>query len=286
MINAVLFVTLIVGGTALLAWPLGRYMTWAMDPPLRRRPDRWLDPRLPADRRTAGAGGAGLEAVHGRAAGCSTRSCSSVTFAILALQQYLPLNPDGMGPIAGRPRLQYHRVVHLQHQPPALFGRKHAQLLSQLGGLMWLQFVSAATGIAALAALARGLAGRETMGNFFVDLQRAAFLVLLPIALIVATLMVMGGMPMTFQGAAHATTLEGAEQVIARGPVAAFLDHQAARHQRRRLLRAELHASVREPELLDQRRWRWSAIILIPMAASGCSGGSSGACAMRRSCSA
>ena len=53
---------------------------------------------------------------------------------------------------------------------------------SQLGALMWLQFVSAATGIAALAALARGLAGREGCGNFFVDLQRATFLVLLPVA--------------------------------------------------------------------------------------------------------
>jgi K+-transporting ATPase ATPase A chain len=88
---------------------------------------------------------------------------------------------------------------------------------------MWQQFVSAATGIAALAALARGLSGRKVMGNFFVDLQRAAFLVLLPVAIVVASLMVFGSMPMTLQGAAHATTLEGAEQVIARGPVAAFL---------------------------------------------------------------
>ena len=61
------------------------------------------------------------------------------------------------------------------------------------------------------------------MGNFFVDLQRATFLVLLPIAIIVASLMVFGGMPMTLHGAAHASTLEGIEQTIARGPVAAFL---------------------------------------------------------------
>jgi K+-transporting ATPase ATPase A chain len=53
--------------------------------------------------------------------------------------------------------------------------------------------------------------------------QRATFLVLLPIAIIVATLMVIGGMPMTFEGSAVATTLEGAAQTIARGPVAAFL---------------------------------------------------------------
>ena len=94
--------------------------------------------------------------------------------------------------------------------------------LSQLGALMWLQFVSAATGVAALAALARGLAGRS-LGNFFIDLQRASFLVFLPVALVVALLMVIGGMPMTFDGAAVAHTLEGVQQTIARGPVAAFV---------------------------------------------------------------
>jgi K+-transporting ATPase ATPase A chain len=88
---------------------------------------------------------------------------------------------------------------------------------------MWLQFVSAATGIAALTALARGLAGRADLGNFFVDLQRASFLVLLPLALVVATAMVIAGMPMTLEGAAKAMTLEGIEQTIARGPVAAFV---------------------------------------------------------------
>jgi K+-transporting ATPase ATPase A chain len=95
--------------------------------------------------------------------------------------------------------------------------------MSQLAALMWLQFVSAATGIAALAAMARGLGGRAVFGNFFVDVQRATFLVLLPIAGIVACSMVLGGMPMTLQGAVKALTLEGAEQMIARGPVAAFL---------------------------------------------------------------
>jgi K+-transporting ATPase ATPase A chain len=61
------------------------------------------------------------------------------------------------------------------------------------------------------------------MGNFFVDVQRAAFLVLLPLALIIGMLMVLGGMPMTLEGSVVATTLEGLEQAIARGPVAAFL---------------------------------------------------------------
>jgi K+-transporting ATPase ATPase A chain len=209
MINAILFVIFIVGGTAILAWPLGRYMKWAMDPAL---PDSGPD---------------GWTRTFQRIGGPLTQASQNwkqymvallmfnvvmfvVTFTILALQQYLPLNPDGMGPIEGslvfNTTASFTSNTNLQHYS----GESTLSYLSQLGGLMWLQFVSAATGIAALAALARGLAGREMMGNFFVDLQRAAFLVLLPLALIVASLMVIKGMPMTLQGAAQATTLEGA----------------------------------------------------------------------------
>ena len=222
MINAALFVAIIVAGTAILSWPLGRYMTWAMDPDLPAGgPDGWT-------RTFQRIGGPLMRAAHDWkqymvAMLLFNAVMFAVTFSILALQQYLPLNPDGMGPVEGS--LVFHTAAsftsntNLQHYS----GESTLSYLSQLGGLMWLQFVSAATGIAALAALARGLAGRGTMGNFFVDLQRAAFLVLLPLGLIVASLMVIGGMPMTLEGAAQAMTLEGTEQVIPRGPVAAFL---------------------------------------------------------------
>jgi potassium-transporting ATPase potassium-binding subunit len=222
MLNAILFVVFIVGGTALLSWPLGRYMTWAMDPAAPSgEPNAWTR---------------AFERIGGRMARASQNwkqyvlamlafnvVMFTVTFVILALQQYLPLNPDGMGKIDGNlifnTAASFTTNTNLQHYS----GESTMSYFSQLDALMWLQFVSAATGIAALAALARGLAGRETMGNFFVDLQRAAFLVLVPAALVVATLMLMGGIPMTLQGAAHATTVEGIEQVIARGPVAAFV---------------------------------------------------------------
>jgi K+-transporting ATPase ATPase A chain len=222
MMYAVLFVVLIVGGTAILSWPLGRYMKWAMDPA------------------EAGSGDGGWTRSFQKIGGPLTKTSQNwkqyvvamltfnavmftVTFSILGLQQYLPLNPDGIGPIEGslvfNTAASFTSNTNLQHYS----GESTLSYLSQLGGLMWLQFVSAATGLAALAALARGLAGRETMGNFFIDLQRASFLVLLPIALVFATLMVIGGMPMTLQGAVQAMTLEGVEQTIARGPVAAFL---------------------------------------------------------------
>lgn len=220
MIDTLFLVVLIVGGTALLSWPLGRYMTWAMDP-AGREPNGWT-------RAFQAIGGPLTRGGHDWkryviAMLAFNAVMFTVTFAILALQQYLPLNPDGMGPIEGslvfNTAASFTSNTNLQHYS----GESTLSYFSQLGGLMWLQFVSAATGIAALAAMARGLAGRDSMGNFFVDVQRASFLVLLPLAFIVAILMVVGGMPMTFEGAAHATTLEGAMQTIARGPVAAFV---------------------------------------------------------------
>jgi potassium-transporting ATPase potassium-binding subunit len=218
----VLFVLLIVGGTALLSWPLGRYMKWAMDP----------------DAPGGGAAG-GFTRTFRAFGGSMTRAeqdwkqylvallafnviSFTITFGILTLQGYLPINPDSMvamrGDTAFNTAASFTTNTNLQHYS----GESSLSYFSQLFALMWQQFVSAAAGIAALAALARGLAGRS-MGNFFVDLQRASFLVLLPVALIVASLMVIGGMPMTFQGAAVATTLEGIQQTIARGPVAAFV---------------------------------------------------------------
>lgn len=214
----VFIVALIIGGTALLSLPLGAWMKLAMDPG--------------ADRMT------GWTSLFGRIGGATEEQgwkrylvtmlifnaiMFTVTFTILALQQYLPLNPDGMGPhdptLVFNTAASFTTNTNLQHYS----GEASMSYLSQLAALMWLQFVSAATGIAALAALARGIAGRASLGNFMIDVQRASFLVLLPLALIVAVLMVLMGMPMTLQGSAVATTLEGVTQTIARGPVAAFL---------------------------------------------------------------
>ncbi len=221
--DASIFVALIVGGTALLSWPLGRYMKWAMDP----------GP-------SAGGWASRFDRLFGFFGGGFTHQQQNwkqyavsmlifnvlmfaVSFGFMALQQHLPLNPDGKGAISPdcifNTAASFTSNTNLQHYS----GEVSMSYLSQLFALMWLQFVSAATGVAALAAMARGLAGRKEMGNFFLDLQRATFLVLLPIALIVAILMVFGGIPMTLAGAAHATTLQGVEQVIARGPVAAFV---------------------------------------------------------------
>ena len=221
--TAVLFIVLIVGGTALLSWPLGRTMRWSMDPgegagAWRHELDRWFE-RI--------AGKLGREPQGWKqylmALLIFNVVMFLVSFAFMALQQHLPLNPDGRQEVEGsllfNTASSFTSNTNLQHYS----GESTMSYLTQLCSLMWLQFVSAATGVAALAALARGVAGQKRMGNFFIDVQRASFLVLLPLALVVAVLMILGGVPMTLQGAAHATTLEGTEQIIARGPVAAFV---------------------------------------------------------------
>ena len=216
---AILFVFLIVGGTALASWPLGRYMRWAMDPESGRarlftglfQSIGGAATRLPQDWRRYMVAMLAFNILM-----------FVVTFLLLALQQYLPLNPDNREALEGslifNTAASFTSNTNLQHYS----GEASLSYLSQLAALMWLQFVSAATGIAALAALARGLAGRA-LGNFFVDVQRASFLVLLPMAFVVACLLVVGGVPMTWDGSVVATTLEGVQQTIARGPVAAFV---------------------------------------------------------------
>ncbi|WP_326523194.1 potassium-transporting ATPase subunit KdpA [Sphingomonas sp.] len=216
--DAILLISLIVGATALLSVPLGRYMRWAMDPAAPGRP-HGLFARIAGPAATAEQG---WKAYALTLLGFNALMFVAVV-AILSLQQVLPLNPDAMAALD--PSLVFNTAAsfvtntNLQHYS----GEASMSYFSQLGALMWMQFVSAATGIAALTALARGLAGRATMGNFLSDLQRAAFLVLLPLALVVALLLAFGGVPMTLGGSVSVATLEGAAQTIARGPVAAFV---------------------------------------------------------------
>ncbi|HSF19743.1 MAG TPA: potassium-transporting ATPase subunit KdpA [Vicinamibacteria bacterium] len=146
-----------------------------------------------------------------------------VSFLVVSFQGILPLNPDG---IAGmEATLAFHTITsfvtntNLQHYS----GETGLSYLSQMIVITFLQFMTAAAGIAAAIAIVRALGGNglETLGNFYLDTTRAAVRVLLPLAVVVAAVLMSQGAPMTFEGAERATTLEGAEQIIARGPVAA-----------------------------------------------------------------
>ena len=138
-------------------------------------------------------------------------------------QGWLPLNPDAIGGMT--PSLAFNTAssfvtnTNLQHYS----GETGLSTFSQMAMVTFLQFVSAATGMAALAAVIRALAGSRLtqVGHFYVDAIRASVRVLLPLALVVGVLGLWQGIPMTFGGAVRATTLEGETQTIARGVVAA-----------------------------------------------------------------
>jgi K+-transporting ATPase ATPase A chain len=144
------------------------------------------------------------------------------TFAIVSLQKALPLNPDGIPGM--EPTLAFNTIssfttnTNLQHYS----GETGLSYFSQMFAITFLQFVTAATGVAACVAIIRGIAGSrlKQLGNFYVDLTRASVRLFLPLALLVGVILLWLGSPMTFDAAAKATTLEGPEQTIARGVVA------------------------------------------------------------------
>jgi K+-transporting ATPase ATPase A chain len=219
---SILFLTFIAGLPLLLSWPLSRAMVWAIQPAepiggIRRNIELFL-------RKVGGPAVSAAQQWKSYALSLLLFNAGMfvIVHALLSLQTLLPLNPDAKGALA--PSLIFHTAAsfvtntNLQHYS----GEVSMSYFSQLFGLMWLQFVSAATGIAALTALARGLAREPVLGNFYRDLMRATFLILLPLATGLALLLVLGGVPMTLQGAAVAKTLEGAMQTITRGPVAAL----------------------------------------------------------------
>ncbi|WP_395665727.1 potassium-transporting ATPase subunit KdpA [Methylocella sp.] len=143
-------------------------------------------------------------------------------YAILRLQFYLPLNPQGFPGVA--PGLAFNTaasfVTNTNWQNYA--GESTMSHFSQMAGLTTQNFLSAATGVALAVALARAFARSKstTIGNFWVDLTRATLYVLLPLAVVVAIAFVAMGAPQTLDASAAATTLEGATQTLALGPVA------------------------------------------------------------------
>jgi K+-transporting ATPase ATPase A chain len=101
-------------------------------------------------------------------------------------------------------------------------GEVHLSYGSQLFVVLWTYFVSPAPGLAALAAVIRGLRGDAHLGNFYVDVWRTIAFIFLPFSLAVAIPLAAAGVPMTMDGAAGVQTLAGGAQSIARGPVAAI----------------------------------------------------------------
>lgn len=143
-------------------------------------------------------------------------------YAILRLQSLLPLNPQGFDAMS--PHLAFNTAASFVSNTnwQSYGGESTLSYLSQMAGLTVQNFVSAATGFAVAVAIARAFARSKssTVGSFWVDLTRATLYVLLPLSILLALLLVVLGMPQNLSTYVEATTLEGAKQVIAQGPVA------------------------------------------------------------------
>src|SRR5713226_2938008 len=143
-------------------------------------------------------------------------------YALQRLQWYLPFNPQGQAGVepssAFNTSVSFVTNTNWQSYMP----ETTMSYLVQMAGLTVHNFVSAATGIALALALVRGFARRQakTIGNFWVDLTRGTLYVLLPLSVVIGLFYVWQGMPQNLDAYVDATTLEGAKQTIAQGPVA------------------------------------------------------------------
>jgi K+-transporting ATPase ATPase A chain len=218
---------LIVLTSVALSIPAGLYLAWIMDGRYHApRWLRWLEKRLDTGSQNWKQYAVSLLLFNS--------VMFVVGFVVLALQSHLPLNPDGkkmLGPTTiFNTAVSFLTNTNLQHYS----GEQHLSYFSQMTAILWNMFVSASVGFCALAAIIRGLRGDKHMWNFYVDMWRAVGYVFLPSSLLMGVLLLPAGVPMTFDKAAEATTLEpGAlgtgekgealAQKVARGPVAAII---------------------------------------------------------------
>ncbi len=145
-----------------------------------------------------------------------------VLFLVLRLQGLLPLNPGGIAGMSSEVAFNTAASFVTNTNWQAYSGETGVSYLSQMLGLTWQNFVSAAGGLAIAVALIRGLTRRQCggIGSFWVDLTRSWLYVLVPGAIALALVLMSQGVVQTLLPSASATTLEGATQVIARGPAA------------------------------------------------------------------
>ncbi|SPZ11803.1 potassium-transporting ATPase subunit A [Pseudomonas luteola] len=143
-------------------------------------------------------------------------------FLMLLLQAYLPLNPQHLPGLEWTLALNTAISFVTNTNWQAYSGEASLSYFSQMVGLGVQNFVSAATGIAVLVALSRGITRRSALalGNFWVDLTRATLYILLPLSLVLAVLLIWQGVPQTFSAYIDAQTAQGGTQALPLGPAA------------------------------------------------------------------
>ncbi len=143
-------------------------------------------------------------------------------YVLLRTQKWLPFNPAHIDNMA--PDLAWNTAVSFTTNTNWQFysGETAMSYLSQMAGLAWHNFVSAAVGIAIAVAVVRGLArtNAKTLGNFWVDLTRCSLYVLLPVSIVIGSFLVSQGMPQNFHAYESVKSIEGFAQSITGGPMA------------------------------------------------------------------
>ena len=203
--------------------PLGSFMSKVF-----ARERTWLDPVLqPIERLVYRA--TGVDQTHEMR--WTEYAVALLLFSVVSMlalyliertQQLLPFNPQGFGAVA--PDLAFNTAASFTTNTnwQAYSGESTMSYFTQMAGLAYHNFVSAAVGVSVAIAFIRGLAEKEkeTIGNFWVDLVRCSLWVLLPICLVASLLYVSQGAVQNLKSYDTVQTVEGAKQIIAQGPVA------------------------------------------------------------------
>src|SRR5512146_497402 len=145
-----------------------------------------------------------------------------MTYVALRLQAHLPLNPAGLPAVPDRQAFETSASFSTNTNWQSYSGEATMSYLSQMMQLAFHNFTSAASGMAAAVALARGIARRSggRLGSFWTDLVRGTLYILLPLSFVLALVLVQQGVIQNFAKYVTVTTVEGAKQVLAMGPAA------------------------------------------------------------------
>lgn len=186
---------------------------------------------------------------------------------LLVSQGWLPLNPDGNGPQtpdqAFNTCISFMVNCNLQHYS----GESGLTYFTQLFVIMLFQFITAATGMAAMAGIMKSISRKttSTIGNFWNFLVLSCTRILLPLSLIVGFILITQGTPMGFDGKMEVTTLEGQEQTVSQGPVAAIVPIKQLGTNGGGYFGVNSSHPLENPTYLSNIAECWS-ILIIPMA--------------------
>jgi K+-transporting ATPase ATPase A chain len=244
---------------------LGRHLFEVFDNKPQPAWDRWLNPIEAALLRLIGDAGRSAESAAGYLA---PLLISNGLFALPALALLL-LQPSWLNPLAFgglRWDLALHTTISFltntdqQHLVP----EQSLGNLTQLGAMQFLMFVSAASGLAVGFAVIRGFSGRP-IGNFYRDLLRSLTRVLIPGSMLLALFLLVSGVPMTLAPPLEITSLEGAQQLLPRGPIALFEAIKQLGENGGGFVSANSAHPYENPTLLSNLVCTW-AMLIIPAA--------------------